>query len=135
MWSVEYHVTTPSIISIVAMEISANKSNVNKQPQDLVLLVSPHVMREQELSTLVVRLSFLLCVTLECHFEAVRKKIARSTVTGFSPLLEKVCFFCVVVSKKTSVAQRANFVRKCLEKNKRCLNSARKDSRRLYDSA
>ena len=50
----------------------------------------------------------------------------RSTVTGFSPLLEKICFFYVVVSKKASVAQKANLVRKCLEKNKRCLNSAQK---------
>ena len=38
------------------------------------LLVSPHVMRGRELSTLVVRLSFLLCVNLECHFEALRKQ-------------------------------------------------------------
>ena len=37
-------------------------------------LVSPHVMRGRELSTLVVILSFSLCVTLECHFEAVRKQ-------------------------------------------------------------
>ena len=49
-----------------------------------------------------------------------------STVTGLSPLLKKVCFSCLVVFKKASVAQKANFVRKCLEKNKRCLNSARK---------
>ena len=95
------------------------------QPLCTVLLVLPHVMHGRELSTLVVLLSFLLCVTLECHFEALRKQDrVFYSHRFFFPLLEKVCFFCVVVSKKASVAQKANLVRKCLEKNKRCLNSA-----------
>ena len=76
----------------------------------------PHFMRGRELSNLVVCLSFLLLR---------ENKIAHSTVTGLPPLLEKVCYFCLVVFKEASVAQRANLVRKCLEK-KRCLNSALK---------
>ena len=61
-----------------------------------VLLVSPHVMRGRELSTLVVILSFILCVTLECHFEAVRKQdrafyIHRSFSTAGKSLLLLLC--------------------------------------------
>ena len=40
-----------------------------------------------------------------------------STFTGLSPLLEKVCFSCLVVSKEASVAQKANKVMKCLKSN------------------
>ena len=88
----------------------------------LVLLVSPHVMRGRDLNTLVV----ILSVTLECHFEAVRKQDhAFYSHRSFSTA-GKICFFCIVVSKKASVVQKANLVRKCLEKNKRCLNSAQK---------
>ena len=92
----------------------------------IVSLVSPHVLRGRELSTLVVRLSFLLCVTLECHFETLRKQDRAFYSHRFFSTAGKVCFFCVVVSKKASVAQKANLVRKCLEKNKRYLDSARK---------
>ena len=58
-----------------------------------------------------------------------------STVTGLSPLLKKVCFSCLVVIKKASVAQKANLVRKCLEKIRGALTVPEKDSRRLYDRA
>ena len=46
----------------------------NEGCKDYALLVSLHIMRGRELSTLVVILSSLLCVTLECHFEVVRKQ-------------------------------------------------------------
>ena len=62
-------------------------------------------------------------------------KIVHSTVTGLPPLLKKVCYSCLVVSKEASMAQKANLVRKCLEKIRGALTVPEKDSRRLYDRA
>ena len=77
--------TTPILMSAcmrkdIQSKMVSKPQAIPRVPQESLLsnfhfsLVSPHVMRGRELSTLVVRLSFLLCVTLEFHFEAVRQQ-------------------------------------------------------------
>ena len=43
----------------------------------------------------------------------------------------KVCYSCLVVSKEASLAQKADLVRKCLEKIRGALTVPKKNSRRL----
>ena len=68
-----------------------------------------------------------VCVTLEFHFEAVRKQ----ECAFYSRRSEKVCFSCLVVSKEASVAQKANEVKKCLERITGASIVLEKDSRRV----
>ena len=61
-------------------------------------------------ANLVVRLSFLLCFTMECHFEALRKQDRTFYSHRFLSTAGKSLFLlCIVVSKKASMAQKAIF--------------------------
>ena len=56
-------------------------------------------------------------------------KIAHSTVTGLPPLLEKVCYSCLVVHRK--LTWKGNVQKKI----RGALTVLEKDSKRLYDRA
>ena len=62
-------------------------------------LVSPHFMRGQELSTLVVILSVTLS-SRKFTFRPSKLNIACSTATSLCPLMGKVTFYCTFVSRE-----------------------------------
>ena len=71
----------------------------NTQPTLCHSLVSLHFMCGREVSTLVVILSVCLS-SREFTFRSSNLNIVCSTATSFSPLMEKVSFYCTFVFRE-----------------------------------